>query len=432
MSMTPARALNRCAHRFAVCHGNIKNATRQFFKNLMHLSDSIKFRREILRGMRDLAAFLTYSLQSKIKLAYVAFICLCSSHTYSADYGQSHGGDGGEIAQEVVTLPIDSSSPVEGMAFSTDGQLLAGWHQSAEISVWSWKDARLLKVLHAPKGANSALVTERILFSPDGAYLAACHSRASTEVVISIWATNTWTSLDGIRDSSAGSGCSGFAFSRDGKTLFRALFRPSSVAGDSLIAYDTGTLTYKWGVVTAPLVPFATAGSPDGHFLALGGIVRRDSRTGSNPFQSSMRDIPGGRSVVAIIDLRSQQLKAVVPISFGLNPFSVIRWSPDGRKISVAAALGIETVDTGELSSVVNLPASRYSTAHVSLQYAKAGRYIVESTAYQQANWIKIFRTNPFELQRTIPEEGTALAVTIDQNYLAAAKRDHIVIYKLN
>lgn len=317
------------------------------------------------------------------------------------------------VAVKVAELSEQYKITVPALDFSPDGKLLAVRSAYQTINIWDWQEGRIVHSLEKAKGANDALGTEPMRFSPDGRLFTSCHSRAVGDVVVRIWNTDTWEIAHDIVDPIPGTGCNAIGFSPDGKWLIRVLDRLPKFPQDALIVYDTSTWRSVWGLQAVYFHSYMLAISPDGKFIALGGEL-----------------MDGGpvKRQIAIVDMEQRAIVRTVQ-SGVTNGKSRLAWSPDGTYLTGGGAGRLEIRDAQSGRLVIEAP---FGAGHISLRYTPDGKYLIEGDANdKKTGWGKIWDGQHRELLQEITGNVGSIAVSRDSRYLATGTDGKTIIWQL-
>ena len=206
------------------------------------------------------------------------------------------------------------TKPVQTLAFSQDGHMLASGGMDCAVVIWDTASWDALQTLRGHQSPVSALA-----FSPDGKIVAsgsevrpASQGAGASDAQVCLWDINTGElrySLDGHADT-----VMALAFSRDGRRL-------ASVSRDDVVAVWDVTIGELVQSIQAPgSRDFHVALSPDGRLLALGGadgIVW-------------LWDVNTGKELAAFVDVeRDQQWLVATPQGYydcSLEAASYVVW----------------------------------------------------------------------------------------------------------
>lgn len=184
--------------------------------------------------------------------------------------------------------------------------------------------------------------------------------------------------------------------------------------GDTFIVYSTDTWQPVWGLRTVPFQLGALAISPDGKFVAVGGMV-----------------IPGGHNYtqITIVDMAKHAIVHTIQ-----SPLvTQLAWSPDGVHIT-AAGVGMNGDDAIRIFDAQSgkLVAREPFEGHALIRYTPDGKYLIESGEAGLRIWDGQHR----ELLQEIPRDGKnyadSLAVSRDGRFFAASFYTNVLIWQLN
>ena len=245
-------------------------------------------------------------------------------------------------------LQVGSGSPpsVTAVAFSPDGNLLAGAYSDGAIRLWNPATGRL----HGPVlqvGSGSPPSMTAVAFSPDGNLLAGAY----IDGAIRLWNPATGQLVG--RPLPAGSSVFGVAFSPDGKLL------ASADADGKVRLWNPATGQPARAPLPAGSSVFGVAFSPDGKLLASadadGTVHLWNTATG----QPARAPLPAGSSVNCVAfspdgkllasadadgtvhlwnTATGQPARAPLPAGSSVN---CVAFSPDGKLLASADADGI-------------------------------------------------------------------------------------------
>ena len=325
-----------------------------------------------------------------------------------------------EVAVEVATLT--ETMEVYGLDFSPDGKHLAATAtlDGIEVHVWDWQGSEsIVRKMNKGRGALG-IMSDPLKYSPDGHFLAACHSRAGAtgSVVVHIWDAETGEIAHSIAEDSGA--CLGIGYTPDGQTLIR-LEQVGPRGGESIIGYNLSKRLPDWGLRTKPFHPSTLAISADGRLAAVGGRILGPEI----PIQPQ----------ILIVDLLKHAIIRTIDAFPIENKVDSLAWHPDGIHVAAGARVGgsakgpdivkIFDVTTGKL--IVSEPAERPSQVFA-LRYSPDGKYLVESAVNSS---IRIWDGRHQTLLQEIHGVATSLAFSRDGRFLAMGGDRKILIWKM-
>jgi len=338
------------------------------------------------------------------------------------------GKYGERVATELTTL--NTRGDVAGVAFSPNGHTLAALNPEY-VTVWNWRQGR--RLFHLKNTSPDTLAAMPLAYSPDGRYIAACHSSPS-RIVVRVWNAHTGAVVRNIRDLVNGGGCNAIAFTPNGRSLVR-IMDDDGPKDTNFVVYSTKTWQIRWALHTQPFLPSTLALSPHGHWAALGGGTNNSSESG---FQEQ----------IALVDLAKHTLTRLiatfspppprliqgqlVPVANG--PSNALAWDPKGQRLAVGEtgvdpagsdAVRIYNVRTG---AIVVHESGPVGTEIHALCYAPHGRYLIESGI---GHTIEIWDGAHHHLLQEIPGLAESLATSHHGHYLAMGWLGEIQIWHL-
>ena len=333
-----------------------------------------------------------------------------------------------DVATEVADLHEDGN--VYGLAFSPDGRELATvLSDQLSIHVWDWRAGRIIPTFKKVQGGWQAEAPMPLAYSPDGRFLATCQT-GTGDVVIQVWNAKTGAPVHDMADSLGGVGCNSIAFSPDSRRLFAALDRFPKTPGDNVRAYSTRTWQPVWGLRTGPLGLNTLAVSPNGQFLAAGGLtyVPPDAPHPYGALQTR----------IVIIDIARRAIVrgfAAFPIAIPghISNLWQLAWSPDG--VHLAASLGDAVPGTDAVrifdartGALVTGETTPDESDIYGLRYTPNGKYLIESTL---SGHVLIWDGQHRHLLQSIRGEPECLAVSADSRYLALGGDHQVQVWRL-
>jgi hypothetical protein len=381
-----------------------------------------------------------FSKRSYVVVA--SLIPLCVAAWLLATHNVFGLGDNNSVATKITEL---SEETLPGaLDFSPDGKRLAvDSFGNSGTNIWELKTERV--VGHLPEGGTGIWNAEIIRFSPNGRYLAICHSGDYAKANVEVYDTSTWTKIQPIGDvgdkEQTSGNCVAIGFTPDGKELIRIAHRDIFRPGNNIIFYDTSSWKVARGIRTMPLFTSNTARfdafnatliptsdtiavdparlsafhpntlsiSKDGKYLALAGsafAVRKDA-----PVQAEvvLIDIANG-SLARVILGQAEHGNHVVPAQT-----ESLDWSPNNRLVAfgpVDDTLTLKLFDVGTGDATVTQAGG---PAHVLVRYTSDGRYLIEKIGKA----VEIWDGNHQKLLQVIRAEPSCIAVSRDGHYFA-------------
>jgi WD40 repeat protein len=214
------------------------------------------------------------------------------------------------VSGKMVGVLKGHTSPVNALAFSPDGRLLASISLDLSIRLWDLKQRRTLQVLGDNESAVDANQgsTARIAFSPDGQRLASVSTLrlGDKTTVKSVGLLQLWSVGMGAK---LGEG-------RVDKAIFGDIawdpqdrFMATTSSDGTIRLWDSRTAKASRPFVTEESVPGRLAFSPDGNKLLTGSALP--------PFHAHVYFVPDGRKLLTFAEHASE--------------ISTVAIAPDGR-----------------------------------------------------------------------------------------------------
>ena len=346
-------------------------------------------------------------------------------------FGQSDTGKGllskllgshmNDVATKVAELPEKFGDVIPGgIDFSPDGIHIAIDSDHEKINIWHWRTEQIEKTVEKP-GGNDGLTTNPIIYSPDGALLAACIGRGPANEFVRIWNTSTWTIAKDILDVNPGE-CGAVAFARDGKTILYLSDRVGH-PGNHLIAYGVGDWQAQWGLKWDEFSPVSVAVSPDGTLAAIGGSIMVRPKNVTDITQRLQQTTT--ESIIYIVNL--QQRKMVRTINNDAE--GPMAWSPDGIRFAVSGG-AVEILDSGSGQTLVHEELAK--SGHMNVRFTPDRRYFVECDMNGRGTGlgVKIWDANRRKLLQEVPGNIGSIAVSRDSKYLAVGGTGRTTIWQ--
>ena len=327
-----------------------------------------------------------------------------------------------DVASKVSDLPTaNRQADVWGLDFSADSSLVASG-SAHQVDVWDWGNNLTVTTLSQPQGSESLGSTNPIQFSPDGRLLALCGSKGVGEVVLRLWSTKDWAVFRDISDFQPG-GCSGFAFTPDGRHLIYVINR-AGLPGDNIVTIDVTTGRVEWSLKAELFRPMALSISPDGRLAAIAGLLSMlPAPNGSDLSTQRVKHEPQ----VEIVDLNRRTIVNIFK-SAAAGP---VAWSRDGTRIAVGGWGYIDIFDV-KSGKPVTSEISPDST-HINLRFSPDGRFLLDSDMNGKGTGlgVSIWDTNRKKQLQHISGNVSSIAFTRDGKYFAVGASGNTSIWRI-
>jgi WD40 repeat protein len=297
----------------------------------------------------------------------------------------------------------------DSLDFSPSGDRLAASFSigEGEVHVWEWREhARLAQTLYQRGGGQ----IDGLHYGPAGDLLAEAHHPSGQGEDISVWDTRSGKAVVDLRpEPGTGSGETWIAFTPDEHLLVRSEYCASDPLCEGLIAYDTSIWKRSWGMRTDLKLPQAFRISPDGRYIALGGLQTRHHPDGS----------PYGQSMLLLIDAHERRLLRATDILAENCEVKFVAWSSDGRHIAVGGqpvfagsrltGAAVEVFDAGTGQQVSEYTHGEGTDVR-GLSYSGNGRYLI--IAWEAA--VEMWDSSHQRLLQQIDHELHSLSILHD------------------
>jgi len=329
-----------------------------------------------------------------------------------------------DVATKIAVLPQrDHYFLSLGIDFSPDGKRLAVVAEGQNLDIWDWRNKRIEKTLETARGSNNGQASKPIAYSADGSLLVNCDGVGLGDVAVRIWDTGSWRVAKDISDSAPGQ-CKAALFSLDSQILVRAMWRlAKNVKRCELVAHSRIDWKPLWAL-QLELSPEAMALSPDGKYLAVGGVYLHvfDDRPmlpqGIPYFQYEPQTV-----IVRMDD------HTVVKTLRG-DAMDAIAWNSDGTKIAVQGRLFVEIFNVATGQQLLHERTDRIGHRHV--LYTPDGQYLVESDFNGRGRGLGVNIWDPERkaLRQHISGDSGDIALSRDGKYLGVASSGRTTIWQ--
>jgi WD40 repeat protein len=336
---------------------------------------------------------------------------------------------GAAVAQKNASFTV--SDEVSALAFSPDARYLAlttyKVPTTSTVAIWSWRSpSRLVRTFDAGENPGSVVNRVALTYSPDGRLLALVHDVDSTQPgqhqsrssVIRAWNLQSGAQVFEIHDSTAGATIPALQFAANGRALYALNDRQAP--GNQLVSYRPEDGQTAWGLrASTPFDPQTLSLSPDGQYIALGGLVAAP-RT---PMHAPLLIVDATRRAIAL------EINA-----FGAEAnIGGLAWSPDGTRIAAGASVfnvlpGVQTIKVFDAKTgiqVAGAPAPDQKIAGI--VYVRGGKYLAE---VGNSGSTTIWDPGLKLILQTLPTGRGPLAVSSDGRYLAVASGTTISVWE--
>ena len=301
-------------------------------------------------------------------------------------------------------------APITSVAFSSDGQTIAGGGWGVTITLWDAETGSLLHTLSAREDIVS------VAFGPDGKTLAGSNVNGTvylwdTDTGEHLWAPTTVnrTTLDGHLPT-----LESVSFSPDGKTLASGSYTDNTVR---LWDAKTGSLLHRFTGYTSDVNGIRF--SPNGKILASTGSVRSPST---------------GRLIGAVHlwDTDTRDPLHTLALAGG-NPFDSVAFSPDSKTLATAigAKFFLWDTETGNLLHAPIKPNDDWSIESVA--FSPDGKTLA-SVSRNHHQRVHLWDTDTWQVKTYFDQTGAieSVAFSPDGKDLVCGGRDGKLYYVRN
>jgi WD40 repeat protein/serine/threonine protein kinase len=291
--------------------------------------------------------------------------------------------------QDDVLFKLGShSNGVESLVYSPDSKVLAAGDFDGTIQLWDVQRRQILTTLH-----QRGFVTG-LSFSPDGKWLAALGSLATSE--LKLWRTDQWQEPPSVLSTNAGTS---LAFSPDGKLLaiscMDGSFRVWDVATSQVVTNWAATREFdSWGHA-------AVAFSSDGRYFATGDVEGR----------------------IRIMGL--PEWKELAQFTASKDGISALEFSPDSKTLVSGAAFGDSTAKVWSVpDGALRGPLVGHAAFVWALAFSPDGKLLATASA---DHTIRLWRMDGLQLLRTLrghEDNVSSVTFTADAQRLVSGGHD--------
>lgn len=361
--------------------------------------------------------------------AMLSWLAWISADAANAQLPKPTRATGKEQDAAVQLRDFSAGGQVAALAFSPDGEQLAvRVPETPNVYVWAWRNARLIRAQPAGESLGMAAHRSALTYSPDGKVLALAHDVADEypHQPIQGWRTvvHLWDGRSGqlvhVLAEVHESGAPAIEFTPDGERLLRVYGRNSEMPGDQFVVYRVRDWRTEWGLRVLPFQPERLAVSPDGRYVALGGLVAAPGVAMHAP--------------IWIVDMATHQIIRRIDAFPADSNVGDLSWSPDGERVAAGASVfnvypGVNTVKVFTASTGKQIAGSPAPDQMISaVKFALRGRYLVESG---DSGFVTIWDGSLRRMIQRLPSATGPIAVSRDTRLLAVASGTHVSVWEL-
>ncbi len=266
-----------------------------------------------------------------------------------------------------------------------------------------------------------------LAYSPDGEFLALVHDVADEypNQPIQGWRTvvHLWDAFSGRPVHLLGEvherGAPAIEFTPDSERLLRVYGRNAELPGDQFVVYRLRDWQVDWGLRVLPFHPERLALSPDGKYVALGGLVAAPGVAMHAP--------------IWIVDMATHQTTRRIDAFPADSNVGDLSWSPDGERVAAGASVfnvypGVDTIKVFAVSTGKQIAGSPAPDQMISaIKYADRGRYLVESG---DSGFVTVWDTSLRRVIQRIASTTGPIAVSRDTQLLAVASGSRVSVWE--